>query len=90
MSYLKEYNIIHDTVVEEKVINFLAHHLLEYDRAYSTIAVYKNALRLPLLYGLNVDVDAPLVMEFMRGVFGFKPKPKSSRLPKWDLNLLLE
>ena len=29
-------------------------------------------------------------MEFMRGVFGFKPKPKSSRLPKWDLNLLIE
>ena len=29
-------------------------------------------------------------MEFMRGVFGFRPKPKFSKLPKWDLNLLLE
>ena len=90
MNFLDENNIAHSRVVIEQVIIFLAHHLLEYDRAYSTIAVYKNALRLPLLYGLEVDVDTPLMSEFMRGVFGFKPKPKSSRLPKWDLNLLLE
>ena len=90
LNYLDENNITHSRVSVEEVINFLAYHLLEFDRAYSTIAVYKNALRLPLLYGLEVDMDTPLMSEFMRGVFGFKPKPKSSRLPKWDLNLLLE
>ena len=26
----------------------------------------------------------------MRGMFGWRPKPKSTRLPQWDLNQLLE
>ena len=90
LEYLSLMNIIHDTVSVYTVINFLAFHARRFDRAYSTIAVYKNAVRYPLWYGIKVDIDTREMSDFMRGMFGWKPKPKSTRLPKWDLNQLLE
>ena len=90
LEYLSLMNINHSSVSVYIVINFLAFHANRFDRAYSTIAVYKNALRYPLWYGIKVDIDTREMSDFMRGMFGWKPKPKSTRLPKWDLNQLLE
>ena len=90
LEYLSLMNIIHASVSVYTVINFLAFHARRFDRAYSTIAVYKNAVRYPLWYGIKVDIDTREMSDFMRGMFGWKPKPKSTRLPKWDLNQLLE
>ena len=36
-----------------------------FDLAYKTIAVYENALRLPLLLGLGMNLDCPLVTHYM-------------------------
>ena len=57
-------------------------------RSSRTIAVYKNALRLPLLFLLNLDIDVPLMFHFMRGLWGLITPPKIVRMPAWDLNLL--
>ena len=36
-----------------------------FDLAYKTIAVYENALRLPLLFCLGMNLDCPLVTHYM-------------------------
>ena len=82
LEYLTLMNINHSSVSVYTVINFLSFHARRFDRAYSTFAVYKNAVRYPLWYGIKVDIDTREMSDFMRGMFGWKPKPRSTRLPK--------
>ena len=63
-------DINHSSVSVYIGINFLAFHANRFNRAYSTIAVYKNALRYPLWYGIKVDIDTREMSDFMRGMFG--------------------
>ena len=46
-------------------IKHLYHMYFNFDLAYKTIAVYENALRLPLLFGLGMNLDCPLVTHYM-------------------------
>ena len=71
------------------MINFLSYSEV-HPRAYRTLAVYKNALRLPLLFKLGINIDTPLVYHYMRGLWAIiVPSVKTDRMPKWDFNQLL-
>ena len=63
--YLDSQKVLHHSVKVCHVINFLSYYSENFDLAYKTIAVYENALRLPLLFGLGMNLDCPLVTHYM-------------------------
>ena len=71
------------------IVNFLSFHA-EKGRAYKTLAVYKNALRLPLLFKLGLNMETPLLRMYMRGMFNVVPPSLDDRMPKWDVNVVLK
>ena len=90
LSFLELGDIRHHKIKVKDVINFLSYYSEVHPRAYKTLAVYKNALRLPLLFKLGIDIDTPLVYQYMRGLWSFLVPPvKPDRMPRWDINQLL-
>ena len=62
---------------------------MEEGRAYRTLFVYKNALRLPLLFKLGLNLDAPILNLYMKGLFNEIPPSVDDRMPEWDVNQVL-
>ena len=69
---------------------FLDYFCTSVEREYRTLAVYKCALRLPLLWACDFDIEGVMMQYYMRGVFNFRPPQKTKEMPRWSLNLLLE
>ena len=89
LRFLALENIKHHRIKIKDVINFLSFYSEIHTRAYKTLAVYKNALRLPLLFKLGLNIDTPLVYHYMKGLWAIIPPLAPSRMPKWNLNCLL-
>ena len=71
------------------VCEFLHLHQHEFNREYRTLAAYKSALRLPILYAANVEINCPTMDLYMRGAFNTNPPKKAKEMPLWSLNGLL-
>ena len=87
--YLTSQKILHHEIKVNHIINFLSYCSEHFNLAYKTIAVYKNALRLPLLFSLGLNLDCPLVIHYMLGLHAIKPPPSHGFMPPWDLSDLL-
>ena len=88
LKFLKENNIEHWDVRGVDIINFLSFYAQK-KRAYKTLAVYKNALRLPLLFTLGLNMESQLIKSYMKGLFNKIPPSKDDRMPIWDINVVL-
>ena len=65
--YLDSQKVLHHSINVCHVIDFLSYFSENCNLAYKTITVYKNALRLPLLFGLSMNLDYPLVTHLYVG-----------------------
>ena len=81
--------IPHNSISVQVVCEFLDYFCTDVEREYRTLAVYKCALKHPLLWACDIDIDGVITEYFMRGVFNFRPPQKIREIPKWSLNLLL-
>ena len=72
------------------VCDFLSYQSLTCGRSYRTVSGYRSALRHPLLFAYNIEVNCVASDLFLRGVFNHKPPPKSKSMPRWSLNMLLK
>ena len=72
------------------VCAFLSYQSLTCGRSYRTISGYRSALRHPLLFAFDIEVNCVASDLFLRGVFNHKPPPKSKSMPRWSLNMLLQ
>ena len=72
------------------VCDFLSYQSLTCGRLYRTISGYRSALRHPLLFAFNIEVNCIASDLFLRGVFNYKPPLKSKSMPRWSLNMLLQ
>ena len=72
------------------VCDFLSYQSVTCGRKYRTISGYRSALRHPLLFAFNVEVNCVVSDLFLRGVFNFLPPVKSRMMPRWSLNMLLQ
>ena len=61
LDFLKREKINHWSVKIVDVINFLSYYVEVEPRSHSTLFVYKNALRLPLLFKLGLNLDSPML-----------------------------
>ena len=89
LDFLKREKINHWSVKIVDVINFLSYYVQVKPRSHSTLFVYKNALRLPLLFKLGLNLDSPMLDLFMRGLFYEVPPSQDDRMPEWDVNQVL-
>ena len=89
LRFLQREKIEHWNIGVVVIVNFLSFHAKE-GKAFRTLFVYKNALRLPLLFKLGLNIDAPILDMFMRGMFNEVPPDKDDRMPKWDVNIVLK
>ena len=71
------------------VVNFLTYYVQVEPRAFKTLFVYKNALRLPLLFKLGINLDSPILTIYMKGLFNEVPPSVEDRMPRWDVNKVL-
>ena len=90
LNYLDINSIDKDKVTLSVVMNFLSYHAIHMKRKYRTIAAYKCALEVPLKSHFGLEFDSPNFKLFMRGVFNADPPQKSSPMPLWSLNDLLD
>ena len=92
LAYLDERNIPHRDVNDSHVFNFLSHQGLDKNKAWKTVGVYKNALFLPLLYRLRLNIGrknaCPETNTLMTGLHRLKP-PAPPKMPLWELSDLL-
>ena len=89
LEYLRENRIAHGEVGLPTVLEFLAYHGRVKQREYRTIAVYRCALKQPLKYRFNVDIDCPESVSFMRGFFNERPPARRAPTAEWGLSDLL-
>ena len=68
MEFLKRERIDHWKVRIVDVVNFLSYYVEVEKRAFKTLFVYKNALKLPLLFKLGLNLDALILNLFYEGV----------------------
>ncbi|CAL4205625.1 unnamed protein product [Meganyctiphanes norvegica] len=71
------------------VCEFLAYHSRVYKRKYRTLATYKSALRHPVLFSCNVEINCISFELFMRGLFNLAPPSRAKEKASWSLNDLL-
>ena len=81
--------IQHNSISLPVVCEFLDYFCTDVEREYRTLAVYKCALKLPLLWACDLDIETVITEYFMKGVFNFRPPQKTREMPRWSLNLLL-
>ena len=89
LDFLDCNNIEHWDVKGRDIVNFLSFYARK-GRAYKTLAVYKNALRLPLLFKLGLNMESQMIKSFMRGMFRMIPPSLDDRMPEWDVNIVLK
>ena len=90
MSFLRFKELPFDKVTIVSVLDFLSTEYNNNNREYKTIATYKNALKDPLKGALHLDLDCPIVTDFMTGLRRKKPPRRSAPMPSWDLEDLLK
>ena len=89
LSFLTLERISHRDVKLAHVINFLSYELEQFHRAYRTIAGYKCALQLPLLFHLKLNIDSELTRRFLQGCYARIPPACGTRMPTWLLDDVL-
>ena len=89
LDYLSAQGIPHNAISVPVVCDFLDYFCTDVEREYRTLAVYKCALRHPLLWACDIDIEGAITEYFMRGVFNYRPPQKTREMPKWSLDLLL-
>ena len=72
------------------MVNFLTYYVEVEHRAYWILFIYKNALWLPLLFKLGLNLDAPVLNLYMKGLFNEVPPPVEDRMPECDVNQVLK
>ena len=87
--YLDDRRIDHNSIVLSTVFNFLAYHVNALNRQYRTIAVYCCALKHPLKYKFDLDLDSLASETFMKGLFNSVTPISRAPMPSWPLSLLL-
>ena len=90
LDFLALKKIDHSSLDLGTIVNFLAYQSNVKKREYKTVASYKNSLRDPLKRRFNLDIDDPLICDFMRGLFKTRPPRRAAPMPCWDLSDLLE
>ena len=90
LRFLDLKDISHDSISVATVCNFLAFEATHYGRQYRTVSGYRCALRLPILWACEVDVNCPTSDHFLRGLFNFSPPLKTKPMPLWNINVLLD
>lgn len=89
LAFLDLEEIPHRDVLLCHVINFLASEVQVFRRAYRTIASYKCALQLPLLFHLKLDICVETTRRFLEGCYNDLPPSGDDRMPEWELDDLL-
>merc|ERR1739838_304598 len=89
ISFLSSKECLIPNVTINIVCEFLHLHQHEFDREYRTLAAYKSALRLPILYAANVEINCLTMDLYMRGAYNTNPPKKAKEMPLWSLNGLL-
>ena len=89
LDFLEREGIEHWKVKVVDVVNFLTYYVQVEPRAFKTLFVYKNALRLPLLFKLGLNLDSPILTIYMKGLFNEVPPSVEDRMPRWDVNKVL-
>ena len=89
LDFLEREGIEHWKVKVVDVVNFLTYYVQVEPRAFKTLFVYKNALRLPLLFKLGLNLDSPILDLYMKGLFNVVPPSVEDRMPLWDVNQVL-
>ena len=69
LDYLSVHGIQHNSISLPVVCEFLDYFCTDVEREYRTLAVYKCALKHPLLWACDIDIDGVITEYFMRGVF---------------------
>ena len=90
LEFLKRERIDHWKVRIVDVVNFLSYYVEVEKRAFKTLFVYKNALKLPLLFKLGLNLDAPILNLFMKGLFYEIPPSVEDRMPEGDVIQVLK
>ena len=90
LDFLSVQGIAHSLVSIPVVCEFLDYFCTSMEREYRTLGVYKCALRLPLLWACDLDIEGVLMQNYMRGVFNYRRPQKTKEMPRWSLNRLLE
>ena len=90
LDFLTVQGIVHSLVSIPVVCEFLDYFCTSMEREYRTLGVYKCALRLPLLWACDLDIEGVLMQNYMRGVFNYRRPQKTKEMPRWSLNRLLE
>ena len=88
--FLASHNISHDNISTAVVCDFLSFQAQILHRKYRTLGVYKSALRHPLLFACDLDINDPYSDAFMRGAFKFNPPIRAKEMPSWSMNTLLK
>ena len=71
------------------VCGFLCYHAVALGRAYRTLSGYRSALRHPLLFALDLEVNCEASDLCLRGIFNYVPPDKAKSMPAWSLGMLL-
>ena len=79
----------HNSICLSTVLNFLAFHARRDNLAYRTLAGYRCALRHPLYFMFNLDINCLESESFMRGLFNSNPPVRRAPMPVWSLEDLL-
>ena len=69
LNYLRAQNIPHSSVSVPVVCEYLDYFCTYVEREYRTLAVYKYALKHPLLWACDLDIEGLVTEYFMKGVF---------------------
>lgn len=70
--------------------DFLSYQAITCGRQYRTVSGYRSALRHPLLFAFDIEVNCVASDLFLRGVFNYVPPMKAKAMPRWSLNTLLQ
>ena len=90
LDFLRLRNIPHGEVSIPVICEYLNYCCIAFERGYRTIAVYKCALRLPLLWACDLEFEGLIPTQLMRGIFNFNPPLKTKEMPRWSLDLVLK
>ena len=89
LSYLSLRRIPPSDLSVGVVCGFLCYHAVTLNRSYRTLSGYRSALRHPLLFALQLEVNTVSSDLFLRGLFNYVPPDRAKSMPEWSLNMLL-
>ena len=89
LKFLKDHGIAHKDIDVSIVANFLALHADLFQRAHSTISVYKCALADPLLLYMGISLNVRSIEKLLKGLHRLRPPPRDGRMPRWSLSDVL-